>query len=176
MKSHNAAWPGVAIGALSAAALSFLFYLLYGRTSGSEAGRFTFLPAVNAACNAVTTVLIVHGLVVIHRGDERRHRRSMLGAFASSTLFLVGYVVYHIYHGDSRFPGQGWIRPVYFTILISHIMLSAAALPLVLTTFYLALARRLEAHKKVARFTYPIWLYVSVTGVTIFFLLRAYSS
>jgi putative membrane protein len=100
----------------------------------------------------------------------------MLGAFASSTLFLVGYVVYHIYHGDSRFPGQGWIRPVYFTILISHIVLSAAALPLVLTTFYLALTRRLEAHKKAARITYPIWLYVSVTGVTIFFLLRAYSS
>ena len=167
-------WQGIAIGLVSALALGFLLYLLYGRGANAvNADKFSFLPAMNAACNAVTAFLILRGLVLIHRREKEKHRHSMLGAFASSTLFLIGYITYHFVHGDSHFQGWGWTRPVYFSILITHITLSAVALPLVLTTFYLALSGRFEAHKKFARITYPIWLYVSVTGVVIFFFLKA---
>jgi putative membrane protein len=167
---------GIAIGLVSALALGALLYILYGhKPPVGDSGRLLFLPALNAACNAVTTFFILLGLYQIHRGYEREHRRSMLSAFASSSLFLIGYITYHFVHGDTHFPGQGWVRPVYFSILISHIVLSAVALPLVLATFYLALSGRYETHKKFARVTYPIWLYVSVTGVVIFFILRAYA-
>ncbi len=169
--------PGIAIGVLSAAALAFLFYLLYGRHVAADAKeRLGFLPAVNACCNAATVVLILRGLRAIRRGHVMRHRQSMLGAFAASTIFLIGYITYHAVHGDTLFPGRGWVRPVYFSILISHITLSAVALPMVLTTFYLALTRRFAVHKKWARFTYPVWLYVSATGVLVFLFLKVYTS
>lgn len=166
----------MAIGVISALALGALFYLIYGReASGEYSGSVEFLPALNAACNAITTVLIVLGLRAIRRDDREAHRRHMLSAFATSTLFLVGYIVYHAVHGETLFPGQGWIRPVYFFILISHIVLSMAALPMVLGTFWLALTRRFAKHRALAKWTYPIWLYVSVTGVVIFFVLKAYT-
>src|SRR4051812_26554356 len=124
-------WQGISIGLISALALGALLYLIYGRTPNPEdAGRLSFLPALNAACNAVTTLLILRGLVQIHHGDQTGHRQSMLGAFAASTLFLMGYVTYHALHAETHFQGQGWIRPVYFSLLISHITLSAVALPL----------------------------------------------
>ena len=174
--SSRSRLPEVLISLVSAAALGFLFYLIYGRTSsGGYAGSVAFLPALNAACNAVTTVLIVWGLMAIGRGDREAHRRRMLGAFATSTLFLIGYIVYHSLHGETKFPGQGFVRPVYFTILISHIVLSAIALPMILTTFWFALSNQLTRHVRLARWTYPIWLYVSITGVVIFFMLRAYT-
>jgi putative membrane protein len=164
------------IALVSSLALGFLFYIIYGReSSGEYAGSVAFLPAMNAACNAMTTVLIVLGLRAIRRDDREAHRRHMLSAFATSTLFLIGYIVYHSVHGDTKFPGQGWIRPAYFFILISHIVLSMAALPMVLGTFWLALTRRFAKHRALARWTYPIWLYVSATGVVIFFVLRAYT-
>jgi putative membrane protein len=166
----------MAISVVSALALGALFYLIYGREStGEYAGSVVFLPAVNAACNAITTILIVLGLRAIRRGDREGHRRHMLAAFATSTLFLIGYIVYHSVHGDTKFPGQGWVRPAYFFVLISHIVLSMIALPMVLGTFWLGLTRRFERHRKLARWTYPVWLYVSVTGVVIFFVLRAYT-
>jgi putative membrane protein len=169
------AWHGIGIGLFCAVALGLLLYLLYGRTVSPDAtGKLAFLPAMNAACNAVTTVLILQGLIYIHHGEREKHRRSMLGAFAASTLFLLGYLTYYAVHGETHFPGQGWVRPVYFSILISHIILSAVALPLVLTTFYLALTNRLQYHKTLARITYPIWLYVSITGVVVFFFLHHY--
>ncbi len=169
-------WPEIVIALVSAGALGFLFYLIYGRDgSGAYAGSVAFLPALNAACNAVTTILIVLGLRAIWRGNQEAHRRRMLGAFATSTLFLIGYIVYHSLHGETKFPGTGWVRPVYFSILISHIVLSAIALPMILATFWFALSRQFTRHVKLARWTYPIWLYVSITGVTIFFMLRAYT-
>jgi putative membrane protein len=172
----SAKWPAIVIALVSTLALALLFYLIYGReSSGEYAGSVAFLPALNAACNATTTFLIAWGLRAIYRGRRDLHRRLMLAAFATSTLFLIGYIVYHGVHGDTKFPGRGWIRPVYFFILISHILLSMAALPMVLGTFWLALAGRYERHKKLARWTYPIWLYVSATGVVIFFVLRAYT-
>lgn len=168
--------PEILIVLVSAAALGFLFYLIYGRTSaGGYAGSVAFLPALNAACNALTTILIVLGLAAIGRGDREAHRRRMLSAFATSTLFLVGYIVYHALHGETKFPGQGFVRPVYFSILISHIVLSAVALPMILTTFWFALSNQFVRHVKLARWTYPIWLYVSVTGVVIYFMLKAYT-
>ncbi len=169
-------WPEAVIALVSAAALGFLFYLIYGRgSSGGYAGSVAFLPALNAACNALTTILIVLGLQAIGRGDREAHRRRMLAAFATSTLFLIGYIVYHSLHGETKFPGQGAVRPVYFFILISHIVLSAIALPMILMTFWLALSNQLVRHVKLSRWTYPIWLYVSVTGVVIYFMLRAYA-
>jgi putative membrane protein len=168
--------PEIIIVLVSALALGFLFYLIYGRDSaGGYAGSVAFLPALKAACNALTTLLIVLGLQAIVRGDREAHRRRMLSAFATSTLFLIGYIVYHSLHGETKFPGQGFVRPVYFFILISHIVLSAVALPMILTTFWFALSNQLVRHVKLARWTYPIWLYVSVTGVVIFFMLRAYT-
>ena len=98
--------------------------------------------------------------------------RSMITAFAASSLFLIGYIIHHTVHGDTRFLTEGWLRPVYFFILVSHIILSIAVLPLVLTTFYFAACRRWSAHKALARWTYPIWLYVSVTGILVFLFLR----
>lgn len=168
-------WPGIVIALVSAAALGFLVYLIYGReTGGSGSATLAFLPALNAACNATTAVLIVLGLAAIGRGDREAHRRRMLSAFATSSLFLVGYILYHAFHGETKFPGQGVVRPVYFTILISHIALSAVALPMILTTFWFALSNQFVRHMKLARWTYPIWLYVSITGVAVFFMLKAY--
>lgn len=169
-------WPGIVIALASAAALGFLLYLIYGREAAAEGpGFLRFLPALNAACNATTALFIVMGLQAIGRGDRETHRHHMLSAFATSALFLVGYILYHAFHGETKFPGQGLVRPVYFFILISHIVLSAIALPMILTTFWLALSKRFACHRKLARWTYPIWLYVSVTGVVIYFMLRAYA-
>lgn len=174
--SSRSRLPEILIALASAAALGFLFYLIYGRTSsGGYAGSVAFLPALNAACNAMTTLLIVRGLMAIGRGDREAHRRRMLGAFATSALFLAGYIAYHSLHGETKFPGQGWIRPAYFFILVSHIVLSAIALPMILTTFWFALSKQFERHKRLARWTYPLWLYVSITGVVVFFMLRAYA-
>jgi putative membrane protein len=99
----------------------------------------------------------------------------MLSAFGFSSLFLVSYIVNHALHGDTRFPGHGTIRTVYLSILASHIFLSVVALPLVLITFFFSLTGRFPTHKRIARFTFPIWLYVSVTGVIVFALLQAYA-
>jgi putative membrane protein len=168
--------PEILIVLVSAAALGFLFYLIYGREpGGAYAGTLGFLPALNAACNAVTALLIVLGLSAIVRGDREAHRRRMLSAFATSSLFLVGYILYHSLHGDTKFPGQGAVRTVYFTILISHILLSAVVLPMILGTFWFALSGQFVRHVRLARWTYPIWLYVSITGVVIFFVLKAYT-
>jgi putative membrane protein len=100
----------------------------------------------------------------------------MLSALGSSAMFFVGYVVYHSFHGDTKFAGAGGVRPVYFLVLITHIVLSAVVVPMILTSLYLALSGRLATHKRVARWTLPIWLYVSVTGVVIFVMLKAYNS
>jgi putative membrane protein len=170
-------WPAIVISLVSTLALAFLFYLIYGReSSGEHADAVLFLPALNAACNATTSVLIVLGLRAIFAKKPDLHRRLMLSAFATSTLFLVGYIVYHSVHGDTKFPlGHGWVRPAYLTLLASHILLSMIALPMVLGTFWLALSGDLVRHRRLARWTYPIWLYVSVTGVIIFLVLKAYT-
>jgi uncharacterized membrane protein YozB (DUF420 family) len=129
------------------------------------------LPALNALLNATSAVLLVVGWRLIRRGRQQAHRRAMLAAVACSVLFLVSYLVYHAQVGSVRFQGQGAIRAVYFAILISHTILAAAVVPLVLVTLVRALQLRFDRHRRLARITFPIWCYVSVTGVVVYWML-----
>jgi len=129
------------------------------------------LPALNASLNATTTVLLLTGYAMIRRRRLSLHRACMIAATVTATLFLACYLYYHAHVGSTRFPGQGWIRPVYFAILISHTVLAAAAVPLALTTLVRGLRAQFPKHRQIARWTLPIWLYVSVTGVVIYLLL-----
>jgi putative membrane protein len=129
------------------------------------------LPAVNATLNAIAFVLLLCGFVMIKRGRIETHRRFMLAAFATSALFLVSYVTYHANVGSKPFTGQGAIRYVYFAILITHVILAAIILPMALITLTHALRSRFERHVPIARWTLPIWLYVSVTGVIVYLML-----
>ena len=132
---------------------------------------YTTLPAVNASLNALSTILLLVGWRFIRRGEMRRHRLCMIAALVTSALFLTSYLVYHANVGSVPFPGQGAIRYVYFAILITHVILAALILPLALMTLSRALARRFDRHRKIARITLPLWLYVSVTGVVIYLML-----
>jgi uncharacterized membrane protein YozB (DUF420 family) len=129
------------------------------------------LPALNAALNATSAVLLTTGYVFIRRGRWESHRRCMLAAFATSTLFLISYLVYHANAGSRPFQGHGPIRAVYFTILITHVVLAAAIVPLALLTLSRALRARFDRHAAIARWTLPLWLYVSVTGVIVYVML-----
>jgi len=129
------------------------------------------LPALNAALNATSATLLTIGYVLIRRGDRVRHRNVMLAALTSSALFLVSYVIYHANTGSRPFLGRGAVRPVYFTILITHVVLAAAIVPLALVTASRGLKAQFERHVRIARWTLPIWLYVSVTGVVIYLML-----
>ncbi len=158
---------------LSTVAVGFLFWLIYGNP-GSQSHDVAFLAPVNAGLNAASAACLFSGYVAIRKGFTTRHRNFMLAALAFSALFLVSYIIYHTFHGDSRFLGQGFVRPLYFTVLISHIVLSVLALPLILVTVGLSLTKRFTIHRKWARWTFPIWAYVSVTGVLIFVLLKTF--
>lgn len=129
------------------------------------------LPAVNATLNAIAAVLLACGYVMIRRRRIEAHRRFMLAAFAVSALFLACYVVYHANIGSRPFTGRGPIRVVYFTILITHVVLAALILPMALITLTHALRARFEKHVPIARWTLPLWLYVSVTGVVVYWML-----
>lgn len=129
------------------------------------------LPAVNATLNAISAVLLVIGFGLIRRRRIDAHRRVMIAAFATSTLFLICYVIYHANVGSRPFTGQGPIRQVYFAVLISHIVLAATVPPLALITLIRGLRARYDRHRKIARWTLPIWLYVSVTGVIVYVML-----
>jgi putative membrane protein len=158
---------------VSAAALSLLAYLLLLRRGAVTTGAdVSFLPAVNASLNALAATLLLSGYVAIRRRNWRVHRFFMVAAFAASSLFLVSYLVYHAVHGDTRYAGTGAMRTLYFTILTSHVLLSASVVPLALTAFWFAFRRQFNRHRRVTRVLWPIWMYVSVTGVAIYFLLR----
>lgn len=131
----------------------------------------TDLPAFNAVLNATSAVLLATGYVLIRRGRRVAHKRVMLAALASSALFLTSYLAYHAQVGSVRFRGQGPIRSVYFTILLTHTVLAAAIVPLVLMTVVPALRERFDRHRRMARITLPLWAYVSVTGVVIYWML-----
>jgi putative membrane protein len=159
----------------SLAAVAFLFWLIYARQGGGDASTLAFLPAVNASLNAITSAFLIRGWFAIRAGNRDLHAFCQKSAFVFSALFLICYIIYHSVHGDTRFTGQGFVRPIYFFILISHIVLSIVALPMVLTTFFFALTARFQAHRKWARVTLPIWLYVSLTGVLVFFFLKVFA-
>lgn len=160
---------------MSLAVLAYLFWLLYGREGGGAPPSWTgFLPAVNAGLNATSAVLLVSGFLAIRSRRRQLHLRLMLGALFVASMFFLSYITYHHYHGDTRFTGQGLVRSVYFFVLVTHVLGSMAVLPMVLTTVFFSLTGRFDRHRRLARFTFPLWLYVSVTGVLVFFLLRAF--
>lgn len=162
-----------AIIAVSVVAILFLFWLIYFKAPSEQTLAFVgMLPAVNATLNALSASCLVAGLVYIKKKKIHIHKRFMLGAFVFSALFLISYVVYHNFHGDTPFTGTGAIRPVYFFILISHIVLSIFALPLALTTLFFSWQENFDKHRRIAKITLPLWLYVSVTGVVVFFMLK----
>ncbi len=165
---RQARLPIAAIIAVSVLASAFLCWLVYAHQApAAYAMRLRFLPALNALFNGLSAVALLVGFSFIRRRNVAAHRASMLTAFAFSCLFLVSYITNHALHGDIIFPGHGLVRTVYLVILSSHIFLSVFALPLVLITFFFALSSRFQTHRKVARWTFPIWLYVSVTGVIV---------
>ncbi len=161
------------IGIISAAALTFLVWLIYFAEAAQGPAWVSVLPTLNACFNASSTLLMIAGVLAIKAGRRDIHMRFMLGALLASTLFLLSYIAYHHFHGDTKFVHTGWVRPLYFFILISHIVLSAMVLPLLLATVYFAATERFAKHKPLARVVFPLWLYVSVTGVVVYFFLRA---
>jgi len=164
---------GLANAGVTVCVMSFLVWVVYfhGATPGHAAATSSTLPALNAALNGLSAALIITGRLAIRAGRRRLHATLMMAAVASSACFITSYVYYHLHHGDTPFPGTGWIRPVYFTILISHVLASVVAFPMILTSVFLAVTRRLTTHRRVSRYTWLAWLYVSVTGVLVFFLL-----
>ena len=160
------------IGVLSLVVVLTVAVLLLGHTPG-RGGRadVAALPALNALLNGASAVLLTGGWLAIRRRRISMHRACMLGAFSISVLFLVSYVIYHALAGSRPFTGQGWIRPVYFAMLVTHVVLAAAMVPFVLTTLYRALSADFARHVRLARLTLPVWVYVSVTGVLVYLVL-----
>jgi uncharacterized membrane protein YozB (DUF420 family) len=132
---------------------------------------YSIFPVINATLNGCSAILLVTGRTLIARGKIAAHRAVMLTALGTSFLFLVSYLYYHAHVGSVHFRGTGWSRPVYFTILTSHTILAAVIVPLVFITLSRALRQRFDRHRAIARWTFPIWLYVSVTGVVIYLML-----
>lgn len=162
------------IGLLSSVVIIFLFWLIYFKAGSdySGAGWVASLPALNAILNTLTAMLLVAGYIFIKNNNIINHKRSMIAATITSAFFLLSYITYHHFQGDTKFLAQGIIRPIYFFILITHILLSIVQVPLILSTLYLAAMKNYVKHKQVARITFPIWLYVSITGVLIFIILK----
>ena len=160
------------IGLLSLVVVALVAFLLLGdRAASSAGGAVAALPTVNATLNGAAALLLVMGWRFVRCGRIAPHRACMLAAAVVSTAFLVSYVTYHALAGSRPFQGQGWIRPVYFTLLVSHIVLAAATTPFVLTTLWRALSGDFVRHRRIARVTLPMWLYVSVTGVVVYWML-----
>ena len=160
------------IAVASAVILLLVGYLLLGhRPQGGATPAVAALPLLNACLNATSAVLLVAGFLLIKRRLVAAHRACMVAALAVSTLFLVSYVTYHALAGSRPFGAHGWIRPVYFFVLLTHIVLAAAIVPLALTTVWRAWRADFVRHRRVARWTLPLWLYVSVTGVLVYWML-----
>ncbi|HXH29563.1 MAG TPA: DUF420 domain-containing protein [Bacteriovoracaceae bacterium] len=131
----------------------------------------TSLPAINAFFNFLSTLCLILGYYSIRRKNELRHRNFMLLAFFFSSIFLIGYLYYHYHHGSTKFPELGWIKTLYLSILFPHIILAIVMVPMILITFYHAFKKNWEKHRRIARITFPIWMYVSFTGVIIYLMI-----
>ena len=165
---------GVILG-VSMVAILFLVWLIYFKAPATtEVAWVSNLSAVNAVLNSLSTVFLLLGFREIKARNFAKHMRFMISAFVTSALFLVSYIVYHHFVGDTPFTGQGFVRPIYFFILITHIVLSIFVVPLVLSSFLFAFSGKFNTHRKVSKWTFPIWLYVSVTGVLVFFMLKIF--
>ena len=161
------------VGPVSAVAVLSLLYILYVHAPSGEGDALAFMPAVNASFNTLSAAFVVSGVAAIRSKRRTLHRALMGAALLSSALFLVGYVSYHFVHSDTHYPIDAPFRGLYLAMLASHVILSIAALPIVLATAWLGITSSHPRHGKLARFTVPIWLYVSVTGVLIFVMLRS---
>ena len=167
----------VPILCFSAGVILLLVWLLYYKEPvQGYSDRLLFLPGLNAVFNAVTVLFLVSGYRAIRKGQRERHKRFMLSALFFSACFFVGYLMHHYLHGDTLFQGTGFVRPVYFFILITHIPLAALVLPSLPTVVYFALSEKFPSHKKIARIVLPVWLYVSATGVIIYLMLEFFRS
>jgi len=133
--------------------------------------QYAVFPGLDASLNGTSAVLLLIGRGLIKRGHMIAHRAVMIAALISSSLFLASYLYYHWHVGSVHFQGQGWVRPLYFTILISHTLLAAVIVPMIILTLSRALRERYDRHRAIARWTYPLWLYVSVTGVVVYLML-----
>jgi len=172
-KTRSGTGPAIAaILAISAAATIFLFWLIYVHPAAAASTQYAFLPALNAVFNGLAATALLIGYTFIRARRIRQHRAAMITAFVFSTLFLVGYIAHHALHGDIRYPVHAALRSVYLPILASHIILATLTLPLVLVTFFFSLSGRIPQHRKIARWTFPVWLYVSITGVVAYVMLR----
>lgn len=158
---------------VSLAAVALLAWILLLRNPVADPGALAFMPAVNATFNSISAAAIVIGVMAIRSRKRDFHRAAMLTALGSSALFLVGYLVYHYVHGDTPFPRESGLRPFYLALLASHVVLSIVTFPMVLWTFLLAFRGRFADHRRWAKRTFPLWLYVSVTGVVVFLMLRS---
>ena len=163
---------GAANALVTLVAMSFLVWLIYFHEGSGGVSGAASLPGINAILNGTSAVLISFGLWAIKQRRRRLHMQLMIAAFASSSLFLVNYIFYHYSHGDTLFAGQGLVRPIYFALLISHILLSMLTFPMILTSFYLGLTDRIATHRRVSKWTWAGWMYVSVTGVVVYFMLH----
>jgi len=132
---------------------------------------YSIFPALNATLNGASAILLTTGRVLIGRKRIALHRACMLAAFVTSSIFLGCYLYYHAHVGSVRFPGHGWVRPLYFSLLISHTVLAAAVVPLVLLSLNYGLRSRFDRHRRISRWTFPVWLYVSLTGVLVYIML-----
>lgn len=132
---------------------------------------YSIFPPIDATLNGTTAILLAVGHSYIKRGAVTKHRATMIAAFVISSVFLACYLYYHFHVGSVRFRGTGWVRPLYFSILISHTVLAAVVVPMILITLTLALTNKFDRHRRLARWTYPIWMYVSVTGVVVYLML-----
>jgi len=173
--SNSRSGTGPAIAAIlviSVAASLFLFWLIYIHPAAAASGEYAFLPPMNAVLNGASAVALLIGFTFIRARKIAAHRAAMITAFVFSTLFLVGYIAHHALHGDVRYPLHAAYRTPYLWLLASHIILATLALPMILVTFFFSLSGRFAQHKKIARWTFPTWLYVSVTGVVTYVMLR----
>ena len=167
----------ISILVISAAAFAFLLWLLYfrGADQPKDPNALTFLPAVNAGLNSLCATCIIAGFFAIKSGRKKLHIGLMISAISMSAVFLVSYITYHSVHGSTPFVTEGAIRTFYFFILISHVACTVFALPLIISSVFFAATKRFDLHRKVTKYTIPLWLYVSLTGVAIYFLLKANS-
>ena len=153
--------------------VAFLLWILFVKEPLVEfEDRFLFLPALNALLNALSAACVILGVRAIRRGRARLHMRFILTGCFLTVVFLISYIFHHLLHGNTPFSGAWWVKSVYFGVLGSHLLTAIVTLPLILTTLYLAFTGRFSVHRKLARYTFPAWLYMSVTGVLIFLLLK----
>jgi putative membrane protein len=165
----------IIIGILSVAIPVLVAVLLFIPQTGKLGDlNVSFLPHLNAVLNSATAIALICGYIFIKKGNTRYHTTSMITAFALSSLFLICYVIYHYQAPSTKFMGEGLIRGVYFFILITHIILAAIVVPFVLLSIYFAITKQFTKHKKIVKWTFPIWLYVAITGVIVYLMISPY--